>query len=99
VIHTAVFRLEHTKLSNSIEPVFANSLVAALTDATRPPRPFKLSKQAGVICLSRALYAVNRMKANSMQELADRRESAAIIVGLRLRLAGEIEKETARSRS
>jgi hypothetical protein len=96
ILHSAV-RMEQTRLSGALEPVFANSLVAALTDATRPPRPFALSKQAGVICLSRALYAVNRMKAQNMVELLNRRESAALLIGLRLRLAGEIEKETRRS--
>jgi hypothetical protein len=65
-----------------------SSLLIPLTSASAPP--FPLTANVAVIILSRTIRSLNRLKAHTLEELAVRREAAAILAGLRI----EIQKET-----
>lgn len=69
-----------------------SSLLAQLTNAETPPRPSPLSLNCAVIVLSRALRALNRIRIEDFEELAQRRETAAVLVFLRI----ECERDRAR---
>jgi len=66
------------------------SLVGELTNAETPPHK-ALSPECGVIILSRVLRGLNRMQLDSFEELASRRECAALLQNLRL----DIQREAA----
>jgi len=68
---------------------FESSLLVPLTNEETPPRKFALSRECGVICLTRCVRALNETKANSLEELAERRETAALLIGLRLDIQRE----------
>jgi hypothetical protein len=69
-----------------------SSLLATLTNVETPARTGPLSLNCAVIVLSRTLRALNRLSIRDFDELNQRRESAAVLVFLRI----EIERDRAR---
>jgi len=67
----------------------SDSLVATLTDEQTPRRTFHLSQSCAVIVLSRVLRSIIKTRVDSFEELAVRREAAALVQGLRI----DIERE------
>jgi hypothetical protein len=65
------------------------SLLALLTNSETPARGFQLSHHAGVICLTHVVRALNLTRAETLEELEMRRESAATLAALRI----EIQRE------
>jgi hypothetical protein len=68
-----------------------SSLLIPLTSVASPPYP--LTANLAVIVLSRTIRCLNRLKAHTLEELAARRESAAVLAGLRI----EIQRESLRT--
>ena len=68
---------------------FENSLLVPLTNRNTPPRAIKLSREAAIIILSRCVRALNAMRAATLEERENARESAAILTALRLELSRE----------
>jgi hypothetical protein len=68
-----------------------SSLLIPLTSVTTPPYP--LTANLAVIVLSRTIRCLNRLRAHTLEDLAARRESAAVLAGLRL----EIQREALRA--
>ena len=71
---------------------FESSLIAQLTNTETPARSGPLSLTCGVVCLSRVLRALNRTRAESLEDLSARRETGAVLIFLRI----EIERDRAR---
>ena len=69
-----------------------DSLLAVLTCAELPPRNYPLSPHVAVIVLSRCVRSLNLTKIESLEELGLRRETAALLIGLR----GDIQRQAAR---
>jgi hypothetical protein len=70
---------------------FESSLLIALTNAETPPRSCPLSSHAAIIVLTRTVRALNLIVVKDFDELAERREIAALLTGLRF----EIQREAA----
>jgi hypothetical protein len=66
----------------------SESLLAALTRADTP-RVVPLSRECGVICLTRIIRSLNLVRAETLDELYTRRESAAVLADLRFRVQSE----------
>lgn len=71
----------------------AESLVGILTNTDTPLRPSPLSKECGVIVLTHVVRSLNLLRAETLEELWERRESAALLVGLRLDIQRESNLE------
>jgi hypothetical protein len=70
---------------------FESSLLVPLTDETRPR--FVLSYHAGVVILTRTVRALNLIRAECFEDLAQRRECAALLIGLRQDIQREAMRE------
>jgi hypothetical protein len=81
------------KPTPTVSPLEA-SLLVVLTNSATPPRPFRLSKTCAVVVLSRTIRSLNLTKAENLDELYTRRETAAVLANLRM----EIQRETMRER-
>jgi hypothetical protein len=66
--------------------LFESSLLVPLTNAQTPPRDFQLTRECGVICLSRVIRALNLTPARTFEDLAIRRECAAMLIFLRIEI-------------
>ncbi len=64
------------------------SLVGLLT-AKDERRTFRLEPHHAVIILSRCIRSLNLIMVNDLQELAARRETCALLTGLRLEISRE----------
>jgi len=73
-------------LASTIE----SSLVGTLTDTNAPSRAFGLSQHCGVIVLSRVIRSLNLTRAETLDELYTRRESAAVLASLRMQIQNEV---------
>jgi hypothetical protein len=71
---------------------FEASLLVALTNSQTPPRNFSLTLECAVIVLTRTVRALNARQVRNFEELAERREIAALLIGLRL----DIQREAVR---
>jgi hypothetical protein len=69
-------------------PDFGNSLLVNATDRQSPRRA--LTPVAGVVILSHAIRALNRMRATTLGELETRRESAALLQSIRAEIARDV---------
>jgi hypothetical protein len=65
------------------------SLVGLLIDARDQRRNFPLEMHHGVIVLSRVIRSLNSMQVETVEELMDRRETCALLIGLRLEISRE----------
>jgi hypothetical protein len=65
------------------------SLVGLLVDAKDERRTFRLEPHHGVIVLSRVIRKMNLMKVETLEELITRRETCALLTGLRLEISRE----------
>jgi hypothetical protein len=65
------------------------SLVGLLIDAKDERRSFSLQPNHGVIILSRVVRSLNALQVDTVEELMDRRETCALLIGLRLEISRE----------
>ncbi|MGC1416893.1 MAG: hypothetical protein WA817_16525 [Candidatus Acidiferrum sp.] len=69
--------------------VSETSLVGLLVDAKNERRTFQLEPHHGVIILSRCIRSLNAMKVQTIEEFSCRRETCALLTGLRLQISRE----------
>jgi hypothetical protein len=69
--------------------VTETSLVGLLIDAKTERRTFRLEAHHGVIVLSRVIRKMNAMTVETLEELMTRRETCALLTGLRLEISRE----------
>jgi hypothetical protein len=65
------------------------SLVGLLIDSKDERRTFRLEAHHGVIVLSRVIRKMNAMTVETLEELMTRRETCALLTGLRLEISRE----------